>query len=125
MKAHLTSRFILLSVLLLFVAATSSFAHTVRSRQLCGTVASIDASNGTFEVKAERSGKIINLALPQRTPVFSDWKRVGSAALAEGSRARVFYRSPFFGKPFVSKVILLNDRDACPPFRGGGLLQHN
>lgn len=125
MKAHLTFRFILFALLLIFAAAAPSFAHTVRSRELCGTIASIDASNRTLEVRAERSGKIVNLVLPPRALVLLDWKRAGSAALAGSSRACVFYRSPLFGKPFVSKVILLNDQDACPPLREGGLLQHN
>lgn len=119
MKAQYT-RTIIAGLLLINLATAGSFGHTVRSRELCGTIASIDASNGTVEVKSERSSEIVGLAVRDRTVILKDWKRVETAVVEGGRRACVFYRSPIFGKPFISKIILLNEGDECP-LRGGGM----
>jgi len=38
-----------------------------------------------------------------------NWKTVPATELKQGAHITVYYHSPFFGKPFVTKVVLDND----------------
>ena len=109
----------------LTLTSPDSFAHTTRAREFCGTIASIDSSHGIVEVKSERSAKILNVVLGERSHLLKDWKRVDRSAVSDGVRVCVYYRSPLFGKPYVSKIVILKEGDPCPPIRGGGLLQQH
>ena len=44
------------------------------------------------------------------TKFIKDWKFTDDIALKTGLRACVYYRSSFFGKPFVTKVVWISQR---------------
>jgi hypothetical protein len=41
-------------------------------------------------------------------PVIHNWHFAPADELKDGTRAVVYYRTPFFGKPFVTKVVWVN-----------------
>ena len=43
-----------------------------------------------------------------QTQFVRNWEFEGADALKPGTRGRVYYHSPFFGKPFVAKVVWTN-----------------
>lgn len=47
-------------------------------------------------------------AVKRQTKFIKDWKFADSSAVKEGMRACVYYRSPFFGKPFVTKIVWIS-----------------
>ena len=118
-------------VFLLFVFLTvfslsshHAMAHTTRSRELCGVINELDLSNHIAHVKSERSGKMRDLVLRKDTKFLKDWKRSSLDAVTPGVRACVYYRSPIFGKPFITRIVLLGEGDKCPPQAGGLLDRH-
>ena len=93
---------------LLLFAATTASAHTVRSRPACGVVESLDVATRTVRF-APRNGKApTELALTRQTQFIHNWHFAPADELKDGTRAVVYYRTPFFGKPFVTKVVWVN-----------------
>lgn len=111
------------ALILLMLSNIPAFAHTTRARELCGTINQFD-SDQEVQFKSERSGKVRNFVLRKNAMVLKDWKLTDRAAVIPGERACVYYRSPFFGKPFITKVLILNEGERCPPGRGGLFDRH-
>lgn len=88
--------------------AMPAAAHTVRSRPASGTVEALDV--GTRTVKfAPTDGKApTELALTTQTKFVHNWRFAPAAELKSGTQAVVYYRTPFFGRPFVTKVVWVN-----------------
>ena len=114
LKTHL-----LTLVALLALSNINVSAHTARARELCGTVSELDSSSQTIQVK-ERSGRIRAFVLKKDATLLREWKRADLDAVAPGLQACVYFHSPFFGRPFVTKIIVLNEAQPCPS-HGGGL----
>lgn len=92
-------------------AATDSFAHTTRSRSVDATIESINLEAGTLMITPDKCKGSSDLALTKRTKFIHNWKFVPASELKPGKRAVVYYRSPFFGKPFVTKIVWVNELD--------------
>lgn len=93
---------------LVLFAATTASAHTVRSRPACGVVESLDVATRTVRF-VPRNGKApTELALTSQTKFVHNWRFAPAAELKNGTRAVVYYRTPFFGRPFVTKVVWVN-----------------
>ena len=58
-----------------------------------------------MKIESPRRNQPATFAVKGDTQFIKDWKFTDAAALKEGLRACVYYRSPFFGKPFVTKVV--------------------
>lgn len=97
----------------LFVAfalfgATDAFAHTTRSRPVEATVETINFENQTMTIAPAKGKGPSDLALTRQTKFLHNWKFAPASELKPGKRAVVYYRSPFFGKPFVTKIVWVN-----------------
>jgi len=105
MKASKAFRFGPAMLVLLLFAATTASAHTARLRPACGVVERLDVAGRTVHF-APRNGKApTELALPRQTQFIHNWHFAPADELKDGTRAVVYYRTPFFGKPFVTKVV--------------------
>jgi hypothetical protein len=107
MKTRIKSIGILSALLLAgaFALPPNAQAHAPRSRELCGVIQSIDSQNGTLAILTSKKNTSAVFALKRDTRFLEDWKFTDAGALKEGLRACVYFRSPFFGKPFVTKVV--------------------
>ena len=93
--------------LVLFSTTTAS-AHTVRSRPACGVVESIDVAARTVRFAPRNGEAPTELALTSRTKFVHNWHFAPAEELKSGTRAVVHYRTPLFGRPFVTKVVWVN-----------------
>lgn len=98
----------LLAAVALF-GATDAFAHTTRSRPVEATIESINLESRTLTIAPAKAKGSSDLALTKQTRFLHNWKFVSPSELRTGTRAVVYYRSPFFGKPFVTKIIWENE----------------
>lgn len=89
-------------------AATDAFAHTTRSRPVEATIESIELESRTLTISPAKGKGPSDLALTKRTTFVHNWKFAPASELKPGKRAVVYYRSPFFGKPFVTKIVWVN-----------------
>lgn len=80
-------------------------ARPPRARELCGVVQAIDLQTRTLTIQSPKRDMPATFAVKGDTKFIKDWKFADSAALKAGLRACVYYRSPFFGKPFVTKIV--------------------
>lgn len=91
----------------LFTAVTAS-AHTVRSRPACGVVERLDVAGRYVRFSPTNSKAPTELALTRRTKFVHNGRFAPPDELKDGTRAVVYYRAPFFGRPFVTKVVWVN-----------------
>jgi hypothetical protein len=88
--------------------ATDAFAHTTRSRPVEATIESINLESRTLAIAPAKGRGPSDLALTKRTKFLHNWDFAPATELRPGNRAVVYYRSPFFGKPFVTKIVWVN-----------------
>lgn len=107
-----TSRAIRLGPALLGVvlfSITAANAHTARSRPACGVIERLDVASRTVQFAPNKHGKApTELALTSKTKFVRNWHFAPAYELRDGTRAVVYYRTPFLGKPFVTKVVWVN-----------------
>lgn len=75
------------------------------ARELCGVIQAIDPQTRTLTIQSPKSESAVIFAVKGDTRFIKNWEFTNDAALKTGLRACVSYRSPFFGKPFVTKVV--------------------
>ena len=93
---------------LVLFSATAANAHTVRSRPACGVVERLDLATRTVQF-SPKNGKVpTELALTSQTKFVHNWHFAPADELKDGTRAVVYYRTPFLGRPFVTKVVWVN-----------------
>jgi len=93
---------------LMLFSATAANAHTVRSRPACGVVERLDLATRTVQF-SPKNGKVpTELALTSQTKFVHNWHFAPADELKDGTRAVVYYRTPFLGRPFVTKVVWVN-----------------
>ena len=88
--------------------SADSWARPPRARELCGVVENIDRETHTLRILPEKKGQPLNVVWKRDTRFIHNRKFTNSVFLKEGLRACVYYRSPFFGEPFVTKVVWVN-----------------
>lgn len=93
-----------LVLLVLCLAALNTWARPPRAREACGLLQNIDLDSRSLTLKADKEGRPLEVVWTGDTRFLKDWKFDAPTALKPGMRACVYYRSPFFGKPFVTKV---------------------
>jgi hypothetical protein len=89
----------------LLLSAAESQARPPRARELCGVVQAIDPQTHTLTIESPNRDKPLTVVLKQETKFIMNWKFTEQGSLAKGQRACIYYRSPLFGKPFVTKVV--------------------
>jgi hypothetical protein len=80
-------------------------AHAPRSRPVEATVESVSLENGTLTIAPAKGKGPSVVALTKQTKFIHNWKFALASELQSGARATVYYRTPFFGKPFARKVV--------------------
>jgi len=88
--------------------ASDAFARPPRSRPVAATVESVSLETRTLTVTPARDKGPSDLALTRQTKFIHNWKFAPASELKTGAQATVYYRTPLFGKPFVTKIVWLN-----------------
>jgi hypothetical protein len=86
-------------------SADVASAHGSHSTELSGTVERIDREKHFLLVKPDSHGEPILLQWGRWTTFVKGAEIVPPEALCAG-HAEIFYRTPFFGKPALEKIIL-------------------
>ena len=92
----------------LLLSAAESQARPPRARELCGVIQMIDPASHTLTVQSPKRDEPMTLVWKRDARFIKNWKFTEPGSLREGQRACVYYRSPLFGKPFVTKVVWTN-----------------
>ena len=77
------------------------------SREADGLVRSVDRKSTVVTVRIQGESRLRSFEWNQRTRFVHHGKFTGPEVLAAGAAVRIRYRVPFFGKPFLSKVTLI------------------
>ena len=91
-----------------FLTVSDTFARPPRSRPLSATVESVSLEARTLTITPAKDKGPSDLALTRQTKFLHNWKFAAADELKPGTRATVYYRTPFFGKPFVTKIVWIN-----------------
>ncbi len=97
----------LLVVSALFTAWPAA-AHTTRSRPASGVVESLDTSTRTMVFTPATGKAPSQLVITRQTKFIHDWHFALASEMKPGTKAVIYYRVPFFGKPFVTKIVWNN-----------------
>jgi hypothetical protein len=106
MKSPSTSKII--GTLLLMVccfANINALAHAPQARVAHAVIQSIDYQKHILTLAYVQERGPQQLIWKSDTEFLRDWKTVPATELKQGTQATVYYPSPFFGRPFVAKVI--------------------
>ena len=106
-----TSKAILCGTMLLghvLLSTTPASAHTVRARPASGVVETLDVANHSVKFSAKNGKAPTSLALTSRTEFIHNGHFAAPDELKDGTKAVVYYRTPFFGKPFVTRIVWFN-----------------
>ena len=87
---------------------SSVFAHTPHAREAHGVIQSIDYQQRIFMLTYTQEKGPQKLIWKSDTQFLRDLKSVQATELKQGAHITVYYHSPFFGKPFATKVVLNN-----------------
>ncbi len=98
----------LTTIALMLLSGADSWARPPRAREVCGAVQKIDRAAHTLTILPEKKGEPLNVVWKRDTKFIHNWKFANSTLLKEERRACVYYRTPLFGKPFVTKVVWVN-----------------
>lgn len=90
------------------VGATDALAHTTRSRPVEATVEAVSAENRSLTIAPAKGKGPSVVALTRQTKYIHNWKFAPASQLKTGARATVYYRTPFFGKPFATRIVWVN-----------------
>lgn len=85
-----------------------AWARPPRAREQCGVLEHIDRETRALAIRRSKECKLLQLAWTRRTKFIWNGEFDSSNSLEEGGYICVYYRSPFFGKPFVTKVTWKN-----------------
>lgn len=80
-------------------------AHTVRSRPTSGIVEALDVHTRTVKFLPVNGQASRELALTCQTKFIQNQHFAPTNDLMVGTSAVFYYRRPFFGRPFVTKVV--------------------
>lgn len=110
---------VLAATALLCLSSADSWAKPPRARELCGVIQTINPHSRTLTIQSPKRDQPFTFAVKDYTRFIKNWKFTDSGSLKEGQRACVYYRSPLFGKPFVTKVVWTQtNREKPDPGRG-------
>lgn len=87
------------------IAARPAAAHTLRSRPAPATIETMDTVACTVRLLPTHGKAPVELVLTRQTRFIRDWRFAPASELKPGTHAVVYYRTPFFGRPFATKVV--------------------
>lgn len=101
----------IIGTLLLLVccfANFSVFAHTPHAREAHGVIQSIDCQKRMLTLTYVQERGPQKLIWQSDTQFLRDLKSVPATELKEGAHVTIHYHSPFFGKPYATKIVWAN-----------------
>ena len=90
-------------------ANSSVFAHTPHAREAHGVIQSIDYQKQILTLTYAQAPGPQKLIWKSDTQFVRDLKPVSATELKVGMDVTIYYHSPFFGKPYVTKVVWTNN----------------
>ncbi len=96
-----------LALLLTVAICADAEAYSPTGRRRTGTVENVDHAARQLIFRADRQEKTKAYVWNKRTRFVREISFVEASALSKGTRTDGTVHSPFFGQPFVSRVILL------------------
>ena len=94
----------LLLLTVIFAGTSTAQAHTPKTREIEVVIAAIDQKGHTLTWDCPKHHDKHTLVWHADTEFSCDGKATGATNLLEGVQATIFYRTPFFGKPYAAKV---------------------
>lgn len=88
--------------------APNALAHAPRSRPVEATVESVSLENRTLTIAPTKGKGPSVVALTKQTKFIHNRKFAPPSELKSGAHATVYYRTPFFGKPFATRIVWVN-----------------
>lgn len=80
-------------------------AHNAHARELATTVRTIRVETRTLVLSWSKAKSPLEMVWNKSTSFIEDGHFVAAAKLQEGMQVKVYYHSPFFGKPYLTKVV--------------------
>lgn len=84
-------------------------AHSPRARELLVTVQSMRPEARAIVVIPIGEGTPHEFVWTKSTQFIEDWRFVDASMLKKGMKAKIYYHTPFFGMPYVSKIMWLTE----------------
>lgn len=91
-----------------FLMPTESQARPPRARERACVIQNIERDSHTMSLQCSKDAKPLEVVWKKDTKFLKDWKFTDAASLKAGQAVVVYYRSPFFGKKFATRVVLQN-----------------
>lgn len=98
---------ILLLIALLIGAAPASHARSPQGRHLSGTIQQADATT-CHAVLLTNDKSSVSFVWNKSTDFVAGTEFVPASRLSRGAHVEIILQRPFFGEPFVTKVVFLN-----------------
>lgn len=90
------------------LVAPQAFARPPRAREARVVVQSVDRSNKTLTLKHPQGRGPEQVIWTKQTKFVHNGEFAPASELKESAAVVIYYRSPFFGRPFVTKVVWAN-----------------
>ena len=108
-KSATVSKVIAAVVLALFCdTATNAWARAPRARERQCVIQTVEAHSRAMTLRCGKDTQPLELVWKEDTWFLKNWQFTDSAQLKPGQAVTVYYRSPFFGKKYVTKVVWQN-----------------
>jgi|SRR5579883_1086345 len=92
------------------LTAPHAEAHSPRAREAVAVIRTINHDKRTLTLDYPHDHGPRELVWNSNTRFLRDWKFVPATELKAGTRMKAYYHSPFFGKPFATKIVWENGR---------------
>ena len=89
----------------LCLTASTSWARPPRAQELCGALQVVDRQTHLLTLLTAGNETPLRLAWKTDTSLVRNGQFDTAETLKAGAQVCVYYRTPFFGKPFVTKVV--------------------
>jgi hypothetical protein len=92
---------------ILMSVASPSIAHSIGARHLVGIIQYVNAHAREAELLQPGKAKPLRFTWDKETRFIADQHLIDAVILSSGVRVEVVYIRPFFGRPYVTKLTLL------------------
>lgn len=103
----ITSKRVILMLAILAVTTPFAAALPNTGRRITGTIVNVDAQAKEVTLRPENKGLAVSFVWNKRTAFSTNTQPADASVLKKGRRVITIYHSPFFGKPYVSRVKLM------------------
>ena len=101
-------RTLIIMAAILFLGKPNNWAHSPHSRPLAGIVQSIDREKHLLSIAPSKPGATREFLWRKHTSFIADQHFTEPKEIEPGTSVVVYYQSPLFGKPFVTRVVSEN-----------------